>query len=134
MNKELEEALYTAKERCKGNTIIDEEYILDFEEIFPFTTENIVGYIDCFDLEDKTLLTVGSSGDQVINAVLKGAREVTLLDINPCAKYYYYLKEAGILELTYQNLINFLDILDVMIILNILIIIKKYLTKCVIEN
>ena len=98
MNKELEEALYTAKERCKGNTIIDEEYILDFEEIFPFTTENIAGYIDCFDLEDKTLLTVGSSGDQVINTVLKGAREVTLLDINPCAKYYYYLKEAGILE------------------------------------
>ena len=29
---------------------------------------------------------------------MKGAREGTLLDINPCAKYYYYLKEAGILE------------------------------------
>ena len=50
MNKELEEALYTAKERCKGNTIIDEEYIWDFEDIFPFTTENIAGYIDYFDL------------------------------------------------------------------------------------
>ena len=99
MNKELEEALYTAKERCKGNTIIDEEYIWDFEDIFPFTTENIAGYIDYFDLQDKSLLTVGSSGDQIINAAFKGAKDITLLDINPYAKYYYYLKAAGILEL-----------------------------------
>ena len=105
MNKELEEALYTAKERCKGNTIIDEEYIWDFEDIFPFTTENIAGYIDYFDLQDKSLLTVGSSGDQIINAAFKGAKDITLLDINPYAKYYYYLKTAGILELnlTYFN-------------------------------
>ena len=104
MNKELEEALYTAKERCKGNTIIDEEYIWDFEDIFPFTTENIAGYIDYFDLQDKSLLTVGSSGDQIINAAFKGAKDITLLDINPYAKYYYYLKAAGILEL---NLTDF---------------------------
>lgn len=104
MNKELEEALHTAKERCKGNTTIDEEYIWDFEDIFPFTTENIAGYIDYFDLQDKSLLTVGSSGDQIINAAFKGAKDITLLDINPYAKYYYYLKTAGILEL---NLTDF---------------------------
>ncbi len=99
MNKELEETLYTAKERCKGNIIIDEASMNGFEEIYPFTTENIAGYIDYFDLQDKSLLTVGSSGDQIINAALKGAKDVTLLDINPYAKYYYYLKAAGILEL-----------------------------------
>ena len=99
MSKELEEALYTAKERCEGNIIIDEASMNGFEEIYPFTTENIAGYIDYFDLQDKSLLTVGSSGDQIINAALKGAKDVTLLDINPYAKYYYYLKAAGILEL-----------------------------------
>lgn len=107
MNKELEEALYTAKERCKGNTIIDEEYIWDFEDIFPFTTENIAGYIDYFDLENKSLLTVGSSGDQIINAAFKGAKDVTLLDINPYAKYYYYLKKAGMLELDFTKFKEF---------------------------
>ena len=75
-----------------------------FEEIYPFTTENIAGYIDYFDLQDKSLLTVGSSGDQIINAAFKGTKDITLLDINPYAKYYYYLKTAGILEL---NLTDF---------------------------
>ena len=104
MNKELEEALYTAKERCEGNIILDEASMNGFEEIYPFTTENIAGYIDYFDLQDKSLLTVGSSGDQTINATFKGAKDITLLDINPYAKYYYYLKAAGILEL---NLTDF---------------------------
>ena len=104
MNKELEEALYTAKERCEGNIILDEASMNGFEEIYPFTTENIAGYIDYFDLQDKSLLTVGSSGDQIINAALKGAKDITLLDINPYAKYYYYLKAADILEL---NLTDF---------------------------
>ena len=104
MNKELEETLYTAKERCEGNIIIDEASMNGFEEIYPFTTENIAGYIDYFDLQDKSLLTVGSSGDQIINAAFKGAKDITLLDINPYAKYYYYLKTAGILEL---NLTDF---------------------------
>ena len=104
MNKELEEALYTAKERCEGNIILDEASMNGFEEIYPFTTENIAGYIDYFDLQDKSLLTVGSSGDQIINAAFKRAKDITLLDINPYAKYYYYLKAAGILEL---NLTDF---------------------------
>ena len=104
MSKELEEALYTAKERCEGNIILDEASMNGFEEIYPFTTENIAGYIDYFDLQDKSLLTVGSSGDQIINAAFKGAKDITLLDINPYAKYYYYLKAAGILEL---NLTDF---------------------------
>ena len=107
MNKELEEALYTAKERCEGNIIIDEASMNGFEEIYPFTTENIAGYIDYFDLQDKSLLTVGSSGDQIINAAFKGAKDITLLDINPYAKYYYYLKTAGILELSLTDFNEF---------------------------
>ena len=107
MNKELEEALYTAKERCEGNIILDEASMNGFEEIYPFTTENIAGYIDYFDLQDKSLLTVGSSGDQIINAAFKGAKDITLLDINPYAKYYYYLKTAGILELSLTDFNEF---------------------------
>ena len=104
MSKELEEARYTAIKRCRNIFVDDEAGKKGFDLIYPFTTENIAGYINYFDLQDKSLLTVGSSGDQIINATLKGAKDITLLDINPYAKYYYYLKTAGILEL---NLTDF---------------------------
>ena len=81
-----------------------EEY---FNGIYPFTTESISGYIDYFDLKDKSLLTVGSSGDQAINAILKGCKDVTVLDINPYTKYYYYLKVASIISLEMEEFLNY---------------------------
>ena len=78
-------------------------YRSQFSSIFSFTTETISGYIDYFDLKDKNLLTVGSSGDQALNAYLKGCRDITLLDINPFAKYYTYLKASAIYTLDYQE-------------------------------
>ena len=75
--------------------------------IYPFTTENIAGYIDNFDLKDKSLLTVGSSGDQVLNAILKCCRDITVIDINPYTKFYYYLKVAGILNFNLNEFKSF---------------------------
>lgn len=75
--------------------------------IYPFTTENIAGYINMFDLKNKSLLTVGSSGDQAINAILRGCEDVTIIDINPFAKYYFYLKKAAILTLNYKEFLDF---------------------------
>ena len=83
-----------------------------FYRIYPFTTENISGYINLFDLKDKSLLTVGSSCDQVINSILMGCRDVTLLDINPYTKFYFYLKMACILELSRDEFIKFLRFRD----------------------
>ena len=74
-----------------------------FMSIYSFSTENVKGYIDYFDLKNKSLLTVGSSGDQIINAYSKGCRDITLIDINPFAEYYINLKIAGIISLTYQE-------------------------------
>lgn len=70
-----------------------------FEYIYPFTTENISGYINNFDLENKSLLTVGSSADQVINSAYYNCKNQTVIDICPFSKYYFYLKKAGLLEL-----------------------------------
>lgn len=96
----------------KCSNIFDEEMFKEirknpFREIYPFTTENIAGYIDNFDLKDKSLLTVGSSGDQVINAIMKGCKDITVLDMNHYIKYYYYLKIAGIISLEYEEFQNF---------------------------
>lgn len=107
MNNDLEKALYGAKARCEGNIVSDVARMMGFEKIYPFTTENIAGYIDFFDLKDKPLLTVGSSGDQIINAAIRGTKDVTSLDINPYTRYYYYLKAAGILELNLTEFYEF---------------------------
>lgn len=100
--------LNTAIQRCDNITIYDKAFDVGFEKIYPFTTENISGYIDKFKLEDKSLLTVGSSGDQVINACFKGSKDITILDINPYTKFYYYLKVASILELNYDDFFKFI--------------------------
>ena len=83
-----------------------------FDPIYPFTTENISGYIDLFDLKNKSLLTVGSSGDQAINAILKGCNDVTIADINPYMRYYYYLKIASIISLEMDEFLKFLRYLN----------------------
>ena len=91
--------LYTASSICEGMCY----YNTEFSRIYSFTTENISGYIDYFDFNNKSLLTVGSSGDQILNAFYNGARDITLFDINKYAKYYIYLKIAAILSLTYKE-------------------------------
>lgn len=78
-----------------------------YYKVYSFATENINGYIDYFDLKNKSLLTVGSSGDQILNAYYKGCRDITLIDVNPFAKYYINLKIAGVISLTYQEFQEF---------------------------
>lgn len=93
----------------KANAMLSKK-ILDpnlFMRIYSFATENIAGYIKYFDLENKSLLTLGSSGDQVMNAYNAGCRDITLIDVNPFASYYTYLKIAAIESLTYQEFEEF---------------------------
>ncbi len=79
---------------------------INFNKIYPFTTENIASYIDYFDLKDKSLLTVGSSSDQVFNAVMKGCKDITVLDKSPFTKEYFYLKKAAIMSLEPEDFIE----------------------------
>ena len=108
----LESILVSALDRCDGLVVDDDAYDKGFSKIYSFSTENISGYIDSFDLENKSLLTVGSSGDQALNAILRNWKDVTVMDINLYAKYYYYLKAAGIIELTKEKFLRFFRYLD----------------------
>lgn len=78
-----------------------------FDSIYPFTTENIAGYMKSLNLENKKIITVCASGDHVINAIVKGCQDVTAFDINPLTKYYLDLKLSAIKELSYET---FLDV------------------------
>lgn len=78
-----------------------------FYEIYPFSTENISGYLGEYDLKGKSVLSVGSSSDQIINSYFLGAEKITLFDINPFTEYYFNLKKAAIKILSYEEFLNF---------------------------
>lgn len=78
-----------------------------FNSIYPFTTENIAGYMSDLDLTNKKTITVTGSGDHVINAIAKGSNDITTFDLNPRAKYYMDLKIGSIKKLSFEE---FLDI------------------------
>ena len=106
MSKEFNETLQKAMSMIKKEEFSYRQKGI-FNWIYPFTTENISGYIDLFDLKNKSLLTVGSSGDQVINAAFYGCKDITVLDVCPFTKFYFYLKNAGRISLDYEQFINF---------------------------
>ena len=95
-----------------SNKLVSFEESGIFSYIYPFTTENIAGYIEKFDLEKKKLLTVGSSGDQIINASIKGCEDQTIVDICPFTKGYFYLKKAALIALEYEEFSDFFCYLD----------------------
>lgn len=68
-----------------------------FNSVYPFTTEDISGYMGKLDIQDKKVFTVGSSSDQVLNSILLGAKEVTLFDISENTKDFFERKKEIIL-------------------------------------
>ena len=107
MNNYFENVLANAILKCEGVYVPDDKYRQGFSLIYPFTTENISGYINEFDLDNKSLLTVGSSGDQVINAAMANCTDQTVIDICPYTKYYFYLKKAMIMSLSLKDFMDF---------------------------
>ena len=80
---------------------------MGYNLIYPFTTENLNGYMNKLDFKNKKVLTVGSSADQILNVFLLGCKDITLLDINPFVKYYFDLKVAGLLSLQIEDFLSF---------------------------
>ena len=72
------------------------------------TTENINGYYDRMNFEGKSVLTVIGASDHVFNAILRGAKKVDAFDISMYAIMFYYLKEAAVKALNYEEFVEFL--------------------------
>lgn len=71
------------------------------------TTENINGYYDLMNFKNKNILTVVGSSDQIFEAINRGAKNVDAFDISIYAIMFYYLKEAALKALTYEEYISF---------------------------
>ena len=102
--KSFEQKLSEAISLCEGNFV---NFKHSFYQYYQFATENIADYIKYFNLKNKSLLTVGSSGDQILNAYLYGARDITLIDVCEYSKFYIFLKISAILCLSYSEFREF---------------------------
>ena len=79
-----------------------------FNSIYPFTSENIAGYMKDLNLTGKKVITVTGSTDHILNVILQGAAEITTFDINPLTKPYMDLKISALKNLSYEDFINLL--------------------------
>lgn len=79
---------------------------MNFQIIYPFTTEDISGYLPQLNVKNKKILTVGSSADQALNALLLGAEEVTIFDLNEEKEKFYKEKKDIILNSNRADIYN----------------------------
>ena len=100
----VDERINFAKEAIKA------PYPTNFNKIYPFTTENLKGYMSMYDFQEKSALTVGSSCDQIFNLYLYGAADVVCFDINPLTEDFFYLKKAAFKCLSYEEFVYFFSL------------------------
>lgn len=79
-----------------------------FDSIYPFTTENIAGYMRDLDLTDKKIITVTGSTDHILNIVARGGSDITTFDVNPLTEQYMDLKLSAFRSLDFKDFVNFL--------------------------
>lgn len=91
---------------------IDVNNFNNLSQIYSFTTENIAGYYKYLDFSNKNVLTVSASGDHIINAFYKGAKQVCGFDINYLSLLYTELKLVALLNLEYKEFLHFFMIND----------------------
>ena len=75
------------------------------EKVYSFTNENVSSYSDIYNMNGANMLTILGSGDQYFTAILNGAKNVELIDINVISWYYFVLKFTSIKYLSYEELI-----------------------------
>lgn len=88
------------------------------EKVYGFTNENINVFPEFFNFDNANVLTVLGSGDQYFGALLNGARDVEVFDINYLAWYHFLLKYTAIKILSYEEFMQMfvIDNLDNLII------------------
>lgn len=85
----------------------------DHSMIYRSTNENISNekYVEA--LKDKErVLSITSSGDQIINSILFGAKQIVGIDICRFSKYYTILKLAAIKSLSKEEFLDYIVGID----------------------
>ena len=77
-----------------------------YEGLYTFATEDMASYFKEFKVTDS-FLTIGASGDQVINAINSGAKVIDVYDSNRLCRHAMHLKIAAIKALSYDEFIEY---------------------------
>lgn len=83
-----------------------------FSPCYKFSNENLCGYYPKFNIDGGSVLTVCGSGDQVLSAVLYGAKKVDCFDSNRLSYYNMMLKVYAVKYLEYEDFLCFFGIAD----------------------
>jgi len=75
--------------------------------MYLFATEMVSLYYEKLHLDNKSVLTITGSGDQVFNAFFYGAREVHGFDINENSLFITELKHKAIQNMAYEDFLAF---------------------------
>lgn len=96
-----------AKNVISGNDFYG--YFCGFSHIYPFTTENIKGYMDNIQFKnDGNYLVPCSSSDHLLNIASAGSKNIDTFDISIFPKYYMYLKLAALKVLECEEFKSYL--------------------------
>ena len=74
-----------------------------FHNLYSKSNEELYEFFPKLNLKNARVMTVGSSGDQVLYSLMFGAKEVVCVDINPFTKFFYDLKVASIKHFTFEE-------------------------------
>lgn len=73
--------------------ICERPYLASNVRIYPCTNENLDSVFSSVNFENKEVLSVLASSDQLFSAYYLGAKNVDSFDRNRFTKYYYYLRK-----------------------------------------
>ena len=107
LKREIPELTRITKEKITGIIQEDNTGFYKYTNAYLKTTENINGYYDLMNLRGKSILTVIGASDQVFDAITRGAKKIDGFDISIYAIMFYYLKEAAIKTLDFDEYIEF---------------------------
>lgn len=79
-----------------------------YSRFYHIATEAIRDYVHTIDEKCETVLTVGSSGDQGIALVQKGAKDIYFFDINRADYYYLILRKYALMYLKRKDFLDFM--------------------------
>ena len=72
-------------------------------KVYHCSNERLNSYFKDLKLKNARIATVGSSGDQVLNAIFYGAKDITLIDANIFTRAYFEYKTAMIRNLSFDK-------------------------------
>lgn len=105
LREEINRAVELIEESC-SNVSLSSFYTNSFDGLYNFATEDMRSYYPEFG-KLKIFLTVGGSGDQLLNAVKLGAEKIDVFDVNRLSKRQCSQKIGAVRELRPDSLYDY---------------------------